>query len=255
MIYEIKDKKVLDSLFRGWEETMVWSCLQDCMGSAYADDPANPQSAQIIVGDFCFFAGTPNPFLVCNKPSGHLSDFIIMVPRTTLWHSLIEQTYGIKAEKRTRYATKKDYSVFHKPALEKILSGLSSDYQLHFIDKEIYSRITKLEWAKDLCSQFKCYEQYEKNGLGVVIMKDGSILSGASSYTYYRNGIEIEIDTREDQRRKGLALACGAKLILECLDRNLYPSWDAHNKGSLALAQKLGYHFAGEYPVYEITDF
>lgn len=78
-------------------------------------------------------------------------------------------------------------------------------------------------------------------------------MSGASSYTFYRDGIEVEIDTREDERRKGLALACGAKLILECLARKLYPSWDAHNSGSLALAEKLGYRFDKEYPTYEFV--
>lgn len=34
--------------------------------------------------------------------------------------------------------------------------------------------------------------------------------------------------------------------ILECLDRGLYPSWDAYNKEALVLAEKLE-----EYLVYE----
>ncbi len=57
---------------------------------------------------------------------------------------------------------------------------------------------------------------------------------------------------REDFRRKGLAYICGAKLILECLDRRLYPGWDAQNKWSAALAQKLGYHIEREYTAYEV---
>lgn len=93
---------------------------------------------------------------------------------------------------------------------------------------------------------------YQKYGLGVVALKDGEPVSGASSYTSYNGGIEIEIDTREDHRRRGLAFACGAKLILECLARGWYPSWDAQNKWSAALAEKLGYHFDGEYTAYEV---
>ena len=65
----------------------------------------------------------------------------------------------------------------------------------------------------------------------------------------------IEIETREDYRRKGLAYICGAKLILECLKREWYPSWDAQNKWSVSLAEKLGYHFAYEYTAYEVTYF
>ena len=47
----------------------------------------------------------------------------------------------------------------------------------------------------------------------------------------------------------------GADLILECLDRGLYPSWDAQNLDSLSLAKKLGYEFSHEYPAYEIFDY
>ena len=54
---------------------------------------------------------------------------------------------------------------------------------------------------------------------------------------------------------KGLAYACGAKLILECLEEGLYPSWDAQNKWSVALAEKLGYHFSHEYVAYEIMGY
>lgn len=105
----------------------------------------------------------------------------------------------------------------------------------------------------DLVSQFDDYELYRKHGLGVVVEKDGEPVSGASSYSGYMGGIEIEIDTREDYRRRGLATVCGAKLILECLDRGWYPSWDAQNKWSVGLAEKLGYHFDREYEVFEIT--
>ena len=77
-------------------------------------------------------------------------------------------------------------------------------------------------------------------------------VAGAGSYCVYRGGIEIEIDTRADHRRKGLAAACGARLILECLDRGLYPSWDAIDLRSAVLAEKLGYHRGEAYVTYWI---
>lgn len=106
-----------------------------------------------------------------------------------------------------------------------------------------------------MVSQFPDYETYQKSGLGVVITKEGTLVSGASSYSVFLDGIEIEIDTRKEYRRKGLASVCGAKLILECLDRGVYPSWDAQNLWSVALAEKLGYHFAYEYDAYEIRGY
>ena len=65
-------------------------------------------------------------------------------------------------------------------------------------------------------------------------------------------GIEIEVVTREDYRRKGLAYIGAARLLLECDKRGLYPNWDAANKMSVGLAEKLGYHFSHEYVVYKV---
>ena len=31
------EKNRIADLFAGWEETLIWSCLQDCMGRAFAD--------------------------------------------------------------------------------------------------------------------------------------------------------------------------------------------------------------------------
>ena len=48
----------------------------------------------------------------------------------------------------------------------------------------------------------------------------------------------------------GLALAVCAKLILTCLDKGLYPSWDAANLASVSLARKLGYQPGHHYEVF-----
>lgn len=53
-------------------------------------------------------------------------------------------------------------------------------------------------------------------------------------------------------RRRGVALACCARLILTCLDRGLYPSWDAANLESVALARRLGLPAAGPYDAWEL---
>ena len=87
----------------------------------------------------------------------------------------------------------------------------------------------------------------------MAVMKDGRPVSVCSSYTSFRDGIEIEVDTLEEERRKGLAAAVSASLILSCLDDGLYPSWDAANPASVHLAEKLGYEFSHEYHCYAIS--
>lgn len=105
----------------------------------------------------------------------------------------------------------------------------------------------------DFVSAFESKEKYLQIGRGMVILKDGQIVSGASSYTRYKEGIEIEVDTIEAERRKHLAtIACSA-LILNCLEEGLYPSWDAQNINSVRLAEKLGYEFDHEYVAYEVV--
>lgn len=102
-------------------------------------------------------------------------------------------------------------------------------------------------------SQFPSWPVFQDLGLGFVVLKDGQLVSGASSYSRYREGIEIEIDTHPAFRRQGLALACGARLILECLNRGLYPSWDAHTSASLSLAEQLGYSFSHSYRAFLVS--
>ena len=87
----------------------------------------------------------------------------------------------------------------------------------------------------------------------MVVIKSGRIVAGASSYTRYNEGIEIEVDTVEEERRKGLATVASAALILRCLDEGLYPGWDAQNMNSVHLAEKLGYEFDHEYTAYEVS--
>ena len=64
--------------------------------------------------------------------------------------------------------------------------------------------------------------------------------------------MEIQVDTRKDFRRQGLALACSSAFVLECLEKKLIPNWDAANQQSVELAEKLGYMFEREYQVYQL---
>ena len=127
-------------------------------------------------------------------------------------------------------------------------------YAIRLFDENLYRQAVSADWSLSLAIQFDSYEMFHRLGIGVaaVEQKDGRLAAGASSYSRYEKGIEIEIDTHPDHRLKGLARCCGARLILECLDRGLYPSWDAQNPESLHLAESFGYKPAGAYTAYEI---
>lgn len=253
---ELENMENIAQLFAGWEESLIWSCLQGCMGMAWADREEKPESARIVLADFCYFAGKPNRALVREDIKTHSREFLIMVPPLddtgASWAEEIEHVYQERCRRVERYAIKKEPGIFDRRKLEGIVKSLDADYQLKLIDEDIFQQTREQPWARDFTSQYADYEEYCKRGLGAYILQHGELAAGASSYTVYREGIEIEIGTKEAHRRKGLASVCGAKLILECMDRGLYPSWDAQNQWSVSLAQKLGYHFDRAYPAYEI---
>lgn len=235
-------------LFDGLNEPLIWSCLQGHMGHMVGDDNINPKSALIDVGDFCFFVGKPNPILFSS-----ISGSKLLIPKDKSWESLIEKHYDKQVKKRLRYAIKKEPNIFNKELLNSYISKLDNCYELKLFNEEIFHLALKEDWSRDLCSQFKDYSDYKKRGIGVAILHQGELVSGASPYAVYSGGIEIEIDTKPEYRQKGLATVCGAKLILECLAQNLYPSWDAHDLRSVALAEKLGYHLERSYVTYELS--
>lgn len=242
----------IKKFFEHSEETLVWSCLQGHMGTAYTNDAHAPTSAQILIGSFSFLAGKADMRLVENIPEPLPSGYILMIPEDETWSVLIEQKYGDSAERFLRYAIKKEPDAFDREQLQRYIDALPEGYTLAAIDGPLYEEVGKHEWSKYFTFQFPTYEDYRSRGLGYVALYNGKPVSGASSYTIYDNGIEIEVDTEDVHRRKGLALACAAKLILACCDRGLYPSWDAHDLRSVALAEKLGYHLKGEYVAYNV---
>ncbi|MBS7008774.1 GNAT family N-acetyltransferase [Anaerostipes sp.] len=255
MPIKLEDTTKVTTLFGDWQETLIWSCLQKVMGDIYVDNNSDPQSAMAVLGDFCFFAGKAAEDLVSYKPENCSRDFMIMVSQNDDWARLIAKKYGDKAKPVTRYAIKKEQDIFDKDFLRSAVNSLKPGYTLQMIDADLFALCRSSAWSRDLVSQFTDYAAYKKLGIGVGVLKGDTLASGASSYARYAEGIEIEVDTKEDFRRNGLAYACGAKLILECLDRGLYPSWDAQNQASVALAEKLGYHFNYEYKAFEIWGY
>lgn len=247
MLYELTDTSKVTHLFEGWQETLIYSCLQRVMGKIFVTDPDSPRSAMAYVGCFAFYAGEADRELVMNKPDG----FVIMTSQNKEWEACIEACFP-EAKKVTRYAIKKK-TQFDRDYLRKMTAELPGGYELKEIDEKTYDMCLSDPLTRDFVSSFESKEKYLEIGKGVVIIKSGLIAAGASSYSRYKEGIEIEVDTIEEERRKGLATIACAALILRCLDEGLYPSWDAQNMNSVRLARKLGYEFDHEYTAYEVS--
>ena len=248
MIFELKDTSKVEKLFEGWEQMDIYACMQQVMGKMFVTDPEEPRSAMAYVGCFAYYAGEPDRELVSEKPKG----FVIMVPQNDGWAEMIESCFP-EAYRLTRYAIRKD-TEFDIEKLKEMASAVPEGYEIRKLDGDMYDLCLVDEDLEDFVSVFETKEQYLELGRGVVILKDGNIVSGASSYSRYLGGLELEVDTKEEERRKGLATAASATLILQSLREGLYPSWDAANTASVHLAEKLGYELDHPYTAYGVED-
>ena len=250
MMHLMEQPERAASLFEGWEETMIWSCLSGMMGRIYAN--ADVSAAVAVLGDFAFFGGSADAETAAFLPAECLRSGMMLIPQNDAWDRALAAAWNGRAKRRMRYAIRKEPEVFDREQLAR-LARVPDGFMLSRIDRRLYAQCLAEGWTKDLAGCFADADDFAAHGLGVVLLREGRIASGASSYSAFPGGIEIEIDTRRDLRRQGLAAVCGANLILDCLARGLYPSWDAQNLTSVHLAQRLGYHFDREYPIYELT--
>lgn len=241
-------------LFAGTDETLVLSCLQGVMGRVWADKLPDPTAARLICGDFIMLAGDAASAqaeeLVGEWGDGIVLKHKVIVPVTDDWESVIERVLGDTVQKYTRFQTRKD-TVF-SPEKLKSFTALPEGFELRRYDKELCRLALGEGWSDGALGCFEGAEDFLARGLGYAVMKGRELVSSATSYSCYNGGFEVEIDTKPEYRRRGLARACAAAFILECLERGLYPSWDAANGMSLALSKQLGYEPGHEYTAYLI---
>lgn len=262
-----KEKRdILRPLFAWSDDTAVTSCLEGRNSSrAWADDGENPTAAVVQLGGFrkgsgafSFIAGDASSpcakELIMAWPAEFEGEGTVIVPENEKWSALIKEVLGERYNEEVRFATSKTENNFDKEKLALFAGNIPDGYEIKLIDKELFPLVEILPWAIEAVGNFRSFDEFENdNAIGVVALKDGEIVCVASSYSAYSSGIEIEIDTREDHRRKGLAKACGARLVLEALSRGLYPSWDAASEISLSIAENLGYIFDRKYIAHWIS--
>lgn len=238
-------------LCAGTHETFVMSCLEGHMGSAYVSD-CGMRSVYLSVGDFgLLFGAADAAFLLEVKEyiggaqrllASDVPEIMALIPRV-FWGS---------CQEIERYAFER-CAAFDLDRLVAYERAIPSEYTLCDMDEHLYQAALEMPWSRDFVSQFDSAQDYVTRGLGVAALCRGELVAGASSYIVWSGGMEIQVDTRADARRRGLALACSARLIARCVQKGKYPDWDAANVASLRLAGKLGYSLKGAYPAFEIN--
>lgn len=238
---EKKDLEKIYYLFNDIRFYLVRSVLQGLMGEAYVNDTKNPTFAILLVRHYCFMSGnigyTELKELVNRKLKAR-----ILIPSDNI-KELLEVIFKDEIIKRERYSIKKNPK-FNVEQLQRYVENLSDKYTIKMIDKEIAERIKDKNFIN-------ISHNYEKVGIGYCCLFNDDIIGVASSNFFYNDGIEVNIRVSEEHRRNGIATALASQLILKCIEENKKVSWDAANKESVGLAQKLGFEYDSMYNVYD----
>ena len=249
---KIDDRRKMEHLFKGIWDSMVISYMQGYQGEGFVNDISNPEYGVIVSGEYTFLGGNPGA-AGAREMIENISDYnegsettFIYSPENLGWRDLILECHPYRTEEVLRYwIVQRDYD-FDEELLAKFINALDR-YEITPFDMEIYEQAMAEEWSREFCETFEDGVDYLSRGFGFGIMDNGKLISGISTMTVYDGGTEIQIATHPDYRRRGLALPCAAKFILEAKKRGIRPCWDAANETSRHMAIKLGYEYNGEY--------
>lgn len=238
-------REQLARLFSGFEDSVLISFAEGRVGQGYCDDENDMKSGIINAGDFYFAAGETSLAKDAVQLARGNSEAVFM-PSSEEWvKALLAADDSL--ETTVRYRTQKPVN-FDLQAIERLadMGGLEG-FELSDISEDIYGQALEEVWSRSFVCNFLDYNSFAEHGFGKFIMHEGRLVCGASCYSSYSGGAEVEIATHPDYRKRGLATAAGAAFILECVRRGLTPHWDAANLTSLKIAEKFGFRLKEEY--------
>lgn len=246
---EKEQLKLVHKFFKEIKFYMAKSATQGYMGDVYVDNLENPNFSFIFIERFCFIDGDANSEFA-KAALESIDEYYKVIIAAENWFDKIEEVYKNNFETDYRVSIKKD-TKFDKEKLTNYISQLDKQYKIKIIDDEMYKIIKETDsWVTNL-GMSKNYSEY---GIGFCAIKNSDeIVSVITSDMVYDDGVEINIKVKDTERQKGIATAISASMILECIKRNKYPSWDAANSNSVGLAKKLGYECDSEYKIYKIN--
>ncbi len=225
----------------------VAALIEGGMGQVFADSREEPCVALAVL-DFHFLAGDPlheHALLLFQL----LQPGDVVIAPTPAWQHLVAATYPSELAVYHREAFQAEQ--FDIDKLRRFCQALPSGFALRQVRLEEVTQFAT-DLAPALVYNFRSHEEFITRGVGLGILHQGRFVSGASSAAIGGGRVEIEIQTHRQFRRRGLARAVAAALILYCLEHGLEPCWDAANEPSAALGRQLGFHSTGRYEAYRL---
>ncbi len=217
--------------------------LEDQMGAAWADDPANPSVFKIELGPFAYLAGDPAGAAARELLAG-LKPHTLLMPSAPGWREAARALYAERLIELERYSFSAA-SLAPEP-LGRLCAASRYGDRVVPMDAALAASLWGREHFVDL-SSYDSAGDFLERGAGFYVPAGGRVAGAAWASLACSRGIEVSVYVVEKWQRQGMATSLCSRLLLWCLERGLEPHWDAANPESARLAAKLGYTPAGGY--------
>ena len=224
-------------------DILLSACLQGHRGRAVL----GPDCAVLLAGDFAFAAGAPGREALDWLDGAKPGELILKAAAD--WRALAGEYAHRSPRPGVRYAFA-PISGGDKALLEGMALRVPEGFALRPMDAALFAMCQAEEQLRDLCGGCEDFDQFAAHCAGALAVLEGRPVAGAGTYAWEDGGVEVEIDTLPPFRRQGLACACGAALVLQCMQKGLRLHWDAANETSMRLAMRLGF---GKPERYDVT--
>ena len=190
---------------------------------------------------FVYLDGDPEPASV-DEVAAHFRNRP-MVCLTSTWEKQIETQYP-------------DATVFRRTMMKPSchfripeIPDIPEEYRLTGMDEAAFDTHP---FSHE--TNYASWAAFQAEGSGAVVYRGERIVASASSFLSLDGEVELDISTEESCRGKGLAAACAARMLQDCMERGIIVHWDAQNDVSRHLAEKFGFETETEYKVYWLPE-
>lgn len=250
-MYKLKNNdfnKVIH-LVKSQNELSVFSVIKGTMpGEIYVNSVDNPTAALIKTCECNLIAGSPKDINFNSEVSTVLDFWDQLTPDSSEWIELIptihENPYIRKYKRRHYILSGDDFTEYNKSLKDGFII---EKVNIDLLRKSGYENSEKLlEWIADWGEDAK----FQKYGVGFFIHNGKVIVSWSLSDCSLDKAITIGVHTDERYRKNGFGKIVVSTVIKECLAKGYEKiNWLCvdTNKGSIAIAEKLGFKYNNNY--------
>jgi len=246
-----KDYYKVAGLIKSGNELSVHSVISGILpGSIYVNDVNTPSAALILTSECNYLAGTTSDtkFNLAVRDTEEIDFWDTLTPDTAGWEEMIPEVHKnrfIRKYTRRHYVLNNDDFICYQVILP---DG-------YFLEKAIpddlreKSYINSSRLLEDI-AKWGSDQKYLKYGGIHYIRHENVIVSWSMVDCYHDGRVEIGVHTDERYRRMGFGKATVSANINDCFIRGInLIGWNcvSINKGSIAIAEKLGFKLQTEY--------